>query len=76
MHLKRLADMRQDRDLQQAEIAALLHTTQPQYSRYERGERDLPLSHLIALAQFYNTSSDYLLGLTNDPRPVKEIVGK
>ncbi len=76
MYLKRLMDLRQDRDLQQAEIAALLHTTQPQYSRYERGDRNLPLCHLITLAQFYNTSTDYLLGLTNDPRPVKEIAGK
>ena len=76
MRLQRLEDLRQDRDLQQADIAALLHTTQPQYSRYERGERELPLNHLITLARYYNTSTDYILGLTNDPRPIREITGK
>ena len=42
---------------------------QPQYFRYEQGYRDIPTDILIALARLYNTSTDYILGLTNDPRP-------
>ncbi len=51
-------------------IARLLKTTQPQYSRYETGERELPIRHLVTLADFYadfyNVSADYILGRTND----------
>ncbi len=65
-YLQRLKDLREDRDLGQSDIARLLHTTQPQYSRYETGERELPLRHLVTLAQFYGVSADYILGRTND----------
>ena len=65
-YLQRLKDLREDRDLGQSDIARLLHTTQPQYSRYETGERELPLRHLVTLAQFYSVSADYILGRTND----------
>lgn len=69
MHLKRLKELREDRDLKQINIANLLDMKQPQYARYEIGKRDLPLDNLIELAKFYNTSTDYILGLTNEPIP-------
>ena len=64
-YLQRLKDLREDMDLQQSDIAKLLKTTQPQYSRYETGERDLPIRHLVTLADYYNVSTDYILGRTN-----------
>ena len=63
----RLRDLREDHDLSQAKVATYLGMTQPQYNRYERGLRDIPTDILIRLAQLYKTSTDYLLGLTNDP---------
>jgi len=65
-YLQRLKDLREDMDMQQSDVAKLLNTTQPQYSRYETGERELPLRHLVTLADFYNVSADYILGRTND----------
>ena len=67
MYYKRLRDLREDSDKNQLEIANLLNTTVQQYSRYERGERELPMHHFIALAKFYNVSLDYLAGLTDNP---------
>ena len=68
-YYRRIRDMRQDHDLTQRQLAALLHMPQPQYNRYEQGLRDLPTTTLIALADIYHTSTDYLLGRTNDPKP-------
>lgn len=65
----RLKDLREDRDLSQQAVADFLGMKQPQYSRYERGLRDVPTDVLIRLAQFYNTSTDYILGLTNSSKP-------
>lgn len=65
----RLRDLREDHDLSQQEIADYLGMKQPQYCRYERGLRDIPTDILILLANYYRTSVDYLLGLTDDPRP-------
>ena len=65
----RLRDLREDRDLSQQQIADYLGMKQPQYSRYERGLRDIPTDVLIQLAQFYKTSTDYLLGLTSTSKP-------
>lgn len=65
----RIKDLREDRDLSQQQIADYLGMKQPQYSRYERGLRDIPTDVLIRLAQYYHTSTDYILGLTNNPRP-------
>lgn len=65
----RLRDLREDRDLSQQQIADYLDMKQPQYNRYERGIRDVPTDVLIRLARFYKTSTDYILGLTNDPKP-------
>ena len=68
----RIRDMREDRDLKQKEIAEyLMMCDQSLYSKYERGERDIPLGYMIRLAQFYKTSVDYLVGLTDDPRPYR-----
>lgn len=62
----RLKDLREDHDLTQSEVAAYLGMKQPQYSRYERGIRDVPSDVLIRLAALYHTTTDYLLGLTNN----------
>lgn len=61
----RLRDLREDHDLTQAQIGAMLHTTQTQYSRWERGAQEIPLHHFITLARYYRVSLDYLAGLTN-----------
>ena len=66
---RRLRDMREDRDLPQRALAELLHVSQATYSRYESGALDVPSGALIALALFYRTSVDYLLGLTDNPAP-------
>lgn len=65
----RLRDIREDHDLLQREIAKLLGIRQTVYSRYERGHQPIPLVHLLALADFYKTSTDYLLGRTDNPKP-------
>lgn len=62
MHLPRLRDLREDKDMKQKEIAAILGIDQRVYSTYETGKRDIPLRHLVVLADFYHVSVDYLLG--------------
>lgn len=71
MFYQRLKDLREDNELTQKEVAQMLNTTQPQYARYETGERELPMHHFIKLAKHYNVSLDYLAGLTDIPRPLK-----
>lgn len=61
----RIRDMREDRDLNQTQVAKFLGMSQTGYSKYETGENDIPTSVLIRLARFYNTSIDYLLGETD-----------
>jgi transcriptional regulator with XRE-family HTH domain len=61
--------MREDRDLSQQEIATFLMCDQSLYSKYERQERAIPLECVIRLADYYKTSVDYLVGLTDDPTP-------
>lgn len=68
-YFPRLKDLREDHDLSQEQVAAYLGMKQPQYSRYERGIRDIPTDILIKLALYYKTSTDYILGLTNDSAP-------
>lgn len=63
--------MREDADMTQRELAAVLGMSQPQYNRYEQGYRDIPTDILIQLADLYNTSTDFLLGRTDDPTPPK-----
>ena len=62
MFLPRLRDLREDWDLSQKQIAAVLGIDQRVYSTYETGKRDIPLNHLIALADYYHVTVDYLLG--------------
>lgn len=72
MYFQRLKDLREDRDLTQKEVAELLNTSQTVYSRYERGFQTMPVRHLIKLADFYQTSTDYILGRTNVIDPYNE----
>ena len=65
----RLKDLREDRDLKQIYIAKLLCVTQSQYSRLETADNELDYNGLRTLALFYNTSIDYILGMTNDITP-------
>ena len=65
----RLKDLREDHDLSQKQVADYLEMKQPQYSRYERGIRDIPTDVLIRLSILYKTSTDYILGLTNNSTP-------
>lgn len=61
-----MRELREDRDLKQKDLAAVLGTTQQVYSRYEKGENEMPIRHLIALCRFYNVSADYLLGIVSN----------
>lgn len=65
----RIRDLREDADLTQQQVAELLNVSQATYSRYESGAVSIPYEDLTALAQFYHTSVDYLLGLTNQRKP-------
>ena len=67
MYYPRLRDLREDRDLAQKEIAAILGIDQRVYSNYETGKREIPTRFVIELAKFYKTSTDYILGLTDNP---------
>ena len=69
MEYPRIRSLREDADLLQKDLAAYLNCTQVCYSRYELGKRDLPTEVLIALARYYGTSTDYLLGLTDRRSP-------
>ena len=63
----RLRDLREDHDLTQQQVADYLGMKQPQYSRYERGIRDIPTDVLIRLAKLYKTTTDYILGISEHP---------
>ena len=60
-----LRELREDRDLKQTDIAAVLGTTQQVYSRYENGVNEMPIRHLRSLCQYYRVSADYVLGLSS-----------
>ena len=64
-YIRRIRDLREDRDLTQREIAEILGTSQTMYARYERGANELPIHHLITLCRFYGVSADYILGFTD-----------
>ena len=64
-HVERIKELREDSDLLQKDVAAVLGTTQQVYSRYEKGENEIPIRHIITLARFYKVSTDYILGLTD-----------
>lgn len=66
-YIRRMRDLREDADLTQAQVAAVLGTSQTMYARYERGANELPIHHLIKLCELYQVSSDYFLGLRDTP---------
>lgn len=66
----RLKELRKERRLKQIEIAELINTTQQHYSKIELDKTDIPSKKLVILAKFYNVSTDYILGLSDDPRPL------
>ncbi|MBQ7305525.1 MAG: helix-turn-helix transcriptional regulator [Clostridia bacterium] len=65
-HYPRIRDLREDRDLLQKDLAAHLHCSQQTYSDYECGKVDIPTEALIALADYYHTTTDYILGRTSN----------
>ena len=67
MAYDRIRELREDHDLRQVDVAKILKISQTGYSKYETGENDVPTAVLIALADFYHVSIDYLLGRTNKP---------
>ena len=71
MIFPRLADLRYDHDLHQKDVAEYLCMHKEVYGRYERGEREIPVWALIKLADYYKTSTDYILGRTDRREPVK-----
>lgn len=71
-YYQRLKDIREDHDLKQENIAHFLGINQTQYSRYELGKQMMGIDKYIKLAQYYNVSLDYLVGLINEPRPLIE----
>lgn len=76
MNINRLKEIRQDKDLYQKNIAQILNTSQKQYSLYETGIRLIPIDKLVILAKYYNTSTDYLLGLTDERKPYPKSIIK
>ena len=71
MEFKRIKDLREDHDKLQKDIAKLLGISQQYYSEYEKGKRTIPIQHLITLAKFYDTSIDYIVGLSDDKSNLK-----
>ena len=65
----RIKSLREDHDLKQEDVAKILNISQTNYSKYELGKINIPINSLIVLANFYNTSIDYLLGITNESKP-------
>lgn len=69
MNIERLKEIREDKDFKQIEIAKYLKVTQAQYSRYEMGINTIPIEKIALLAKLYDTSIDYLMGLTDERKP-------
>ena len=65
----KIRDLREDNDLTQQKVADYLHCSQSLYAYYESGKRNIPVENVIRLAKLYKVSTDYLLGLTNNPTP-------
>ena len=68
MQYRRIRDLREDNDLTQKQVAQSLNCSQQVYSNYELGQRDIPTDILIKLSEFYDVSTDYILGLSDDPK--------
>lgn len=71
IYAQRIRNLREDKDLYQSDIAKILGTTQQYYGQYEIGKRQLPIEHLMKLCLFYNVTADYIIGFTDEPRPLK-----
>ncbi len=69
MVYERIRELREDHDLRQIDVAKMLNMSQTGYSKYETGENDVPTWVLIALADYYHVSTDYILGRINSPKP-------
>lgn len=69
-YYKRLYDLRTDNDLTQEKVAKILNTSKQTYGRYENGQRKLSIEDLIKLAEFYNVSTDYILGLSDEKEKI------
>ena len=70
---KRIRNLREDKDLTQKQVGQILNMSQTGYNQYEIGKNDIPTKVLIELAKFYNTSTDYILELTNETKPYPKI---
>ena len=68
----RLRDIREDRDLTQAEVGQMLDKTQQGYNHIETGRAELKIDDLVKLCRFYDVSADYMIGLINKPKSYKE----
>ena len=68
MYFQRLKDLREDNDMKQVQISEHLGIQQTVYSRYERGAQNIPIEHLLFLADYYNVSTDFMLGRTDNPK--------
>ena len=75
-YYRRIRDLREDSDLTQQQVSERLGMKQSQYSRYERWHRDIPTDILIKLAFLYGTSTDYLLGVTDERKPYARITNR
>lgn len=71
MKFQRIQDLRIDSDLSQKKIGEILHISQRSYSHYETGSRNIPIEMLIRLADYYDTTIDYLVGKTDNKEPIK-----
>ena len=69
---RRLREIREDRDLSQAEVGRVIHKSQQGYSHIENGRAELKIEDLITLCRYYNLSADYLIGLSSRPLPCPE----
>lgn len=68
-YVRRIRDLREDHDYTQEYVARILGTSQTVYARYERAANELPIHHLLTLCKLYQVSSDYILGLSDNPEP-------
>lgn len=71
MKFQRIQDLRIDSNLSQKKIGEILHISQRSYSHYETGSRNIPIEMLIRLADYYDTTIDYLVGRTDNKEPIK-----
>ena len=74
MNVNRLKDLREDKDLFQKDVAKIIKVSQQQYNKYELGINSIPIEKLDKLAEFYSTSTDYILGRTNEIKPYPKVI--